>query len=29
MNPYDIVPFAFATLVVLIAYWRDRKRSGD
>ena len=24
MNPYDIVPFAFATIVVAIAWWRDR-----
>ena len=29
MNPYDIVPFAFATIVVAIAWWRDRSaRSG-
>lgn len=27
MNTYDTIPFAFATLVVLIAWWRDR-RSG-
>lgn len=28
MNTYDFVPFAFATLVVLIAWLRDRKRSN-
>lgn len=29
MNTYDYIPFGFATLVVLIAWWRDRSRSGQ
>lgn len=29
MSTYDSIPFAFATLVVLIAWWRDRRRSGQ
>lgn len=27
MNHYDTIPFAFATLVVLVAWWRDRRSS--
>jgi hypothetical protein len=29
MNTYDLIPFGFATLVVLIAWLRDRQRSGQ
>lgn len=28
MNPYDLIPFGFATLVVLAAMLLDRKRAG-
>lgn len=27
MNMYDMVPFGFATLIVAIAWWRDRSGS--
>jgi hypothetical protein len=27
MSTYDYIPFGFATIVVLIAWWRDHRRS--
>ena len=29
MSTYDYIPFGFATLVVLIVWLRDRRRSGQ